>query len=376
MLDPLPDETIGGIVVDLPHVDLNTVSLVSYRLRAIALPFLFRSLKLTYPKGYDGQKILSQLNGLAKNKPILSQVRELIFACPRYPFALVDYASSKKEPMLTAYTVAPHVLSLPFPNLRQVSLIDLPLDNAFLVALINLATRREIELNMKDCQRSDDASPISAFELRIVSLTATPDARHGRVLGTHQSAIYHLIPASSCHVHHLSLGPEIGDIINRLLQTKFNSLRSLELRGSHEETSGTFPSTLSKLLRHLGSLNKLRLSAVMTVDPEILFQGASDPPHYNFLAASYQTCRILLPNNAVTTLHCPAVRYTNDITANQERDILTIVDEGIRRNKKPLYQLEIPISDREADRILMSLARTCSEFLKSLIIHIPGYVSL
>ena len=44
MLNQLPNETIGKLVANLLHVDLKRLSLVSYRIRAITLPFLFRSL--------------------------------------------------------------------------------------------------------------------------------------------------------------------------------------------------------------------------------------------------------------------------------------------------------------------------------------------
>jgi hypothetical protein len=112
--------------------------------------------------------------------------------------------------MLPAYTVAPHVLLLlQFPDLYRVSLAD-PLDNAFLMALSNLATRREIELNITHCHLAVDVSSVSAFELRIATLTAMRDARD--VLRTYQGSIYQVTSASSCHLHYLSLGSEIGNI--------------------------------------------------------------------------------------------------------------------------------------------------------------------
>ena len=65
MLNQLPNETISKIVANLLHVDLKRLSLVSYRIRAITLPFLFRSLVFICPEGYYGKKTLLRLKGLA-----------------------------------------------------------------------------------------------------------------------------------------------------------------------------------------------------------------------------------------------------------------------------------------------------------------------
>ena len=59
MLNQLSNETISKIVPNLLHVDLKRFFLVSYRIRAITVPFLFRSLVFICPEGYNGQKIPS-----------------------------------------------------------------------------------------------------------------------------------------------------------------------------------------------------------------------------------------------------------------------------------------------------------------------------
>ena len=71
-----------------------------------------------------------------------------------------------------ALTVTPYTLLLPLPNLHRLSLDNIPLDNAFLLALVYLARRRDIELYLKRCQVFIDTTPVSAFELRVVTFAA------------------------------------------------------------------------------------------------------------------------------------------------------------------------------------------------------------
>jgi hypothetical protein len=170
MLNQLPDELISAIVTDLQHVDLKSLSLVSYRLRGVVLPFLFRSLKFNCPAEYGGQGApLQQLQGLADSEPILSQVRELTLCGEEESI----YACVGRKPTLEAYPFISYMLSLPFPNLRRISFATLLLDGVFLQFLVNLSTRKDTELDIIRCQLCVDTSPASAFELRITTLTTT-----------------------------------------------------------------------------------------------------------------------------------------------------------------------------------------------------------
>ena len=55
----------------------------------------------------------------------------------------------------------------------DLKLNSIPLENAFLLALVNLARRRDIELYLTRCQVFIDTTPVSAFKLRIVTFAAT-----------------------------------------------------------------------------------------------------------------------------------------------------------------------------------------------------------
>lgn len=335
MLDQLPSDTLGKVIANLLHVDLKSLSLVSYRLRAITLPFLFRSPIFICPDGHDGQEALLRLKGLAARKPILPLVHRLtISGKPLSSTFLRPPPLDRRRPLM-AYTVTPYIISLPFPNLRRLSLNDLPLDNAFLLALIDLATRKEIELYLTRCRISIDPRPITAFELRIVTFAAMRGVVSDSI-GSHRDIVYNIISASSRHLRTLGLCSDLLDPIDRLLQIKFDSLRILQLHGAPIHTGRIFSSTLSKVLRHLGSLDKLILWQGLMVDPEILFEGAPDPPHYNSLDASYQVCRMLVPNNTVTSLHCRcSILEELEITKGEERKLIAIIEEGLPRNRKP-----------------------------------------
>ena len=110
------------------------------------------------------------------------------------------------------------------------------------------------------------------------------------------------------------------------------------------------------------------------MDPEIFLKGASGPPHYNALDASYQICRILVPNNMVASLHCRKL-CKDKVIKDEERELIPMIEEGLRKNQKPLQELEIAVCRGEEDRILASLTTICSGSLKSLHLHIPICVS-
>ena len=373
MLDRLPIEMISTIVANLLHVDLKSLSLVSYRLRAITLPFLFRTLKFTRPAAYDDQETLFRLKSLATNETILCQVHRVTISGEHRSSTYTRRFEKKRE--FPACTVTPYMLSLPFPNLRRLWLADLSLDNTFLLALIDLATRRDVELSITRCQLSIDVTLVSALELHIVAFAATREIRScGDVARIQANNIYHIISASSRHLRHLNLASQLLDLIDRLLQVKFDSLQILQLYESLMGISRIPPSTLSKFLRQLGPLDKLILSPTMRVVPEILFDGVSKPPKYNSLEASYQVCRILLPNNTVASLCCRNL-FGHGTTMDEERELIPIIEEGLRKNQKPLRKLEIAAYGQEEDRILVSLAGICVESLKSLHLHITICVS-
>ena len=92
------------------------------------------------------------------------------------------------------------------PNLHRLSLDNISLDNAFLLALVNLARRRDVELYLTRCQVFIDMTPVFAFELRIVTFAATREDIYGDVPRTNEDTIYHIISASSRHLRHLGLG--------------------------------------------------------------------------------------------------------------------------------------------------------------------------
>ena len=48
-----------------------------------------------------------------------------------------------------------------------------------------------------------------------------------------------------------------------------------------------------------------------------------------------------------------------------------MIEEGLRKNQKPLQELEIAVCGGEEDRILASLTTICSGSLESLCLHIP-----
>jgi hypothetical protein len=363
MLDQLPDELISAIVTDLQCVGLKSLSLVSHRLRGIVVPFLFRSLKFDWQaEKDDGQNAPLQLQDLAVSKPLLSQVHEVTLwgGAPWGPSCFGC------KPTLAAYSVVSYLLSLPFSNLRRLSFATIPLYGSLLPLLFKLATRRDTELNMIRCQLCHDTSPASAFELRITTLTATGPRMSERPLFP-KGSLYHIISASSFHLRCLSLDSQFVDPIDRLLQIKFKALRIFQLYQDPLMPSRIAPLTLSKLLRHLGSLDKLALSPQLTLDPEALLEGASEPPLYDILDVSCQACRILLPDNVVTTLYCrpPDLRCGLD----HNRAIIPMIEEGLKQNKKPLHEFMTTVWDQEEARTLTSLASICSESLRSLHIH-------
>jgi hypothetical protein len=374
MLDQLPNELIRTTVSNLLHVDLKSLSLVSHWLRGITLPFLFRSLEFTHLTDCDDQDTHLRLTGLAASKTIHPYVHAVKISGEHRSNTDLSPPPFDMERTLAVSTITPYTLFLLFPNLRDLWL-DVPLDNTNILALVNLATRVDIELFITRCQMIIDVAPVSAFELRIVSLYAARDFEpYSDALRVHASNIYHIISASSRHLRHLALGLKLFDIIDRLLQIKFDSLHILQLDEQPTDTIRVSPSTLSKFLRQLGPLDKLILSPSMMVDPEILFEGASEPPHYNSLEASYQVCRILLPNNTVASLRCHSL-LGQEISKSEERELVPIIEDGLRKNQKPLHELEIAICGQEEDRILASLASVCSASLKSLHVHIPISVS-
>ena len=110
------------------------------------------------------------------------------------------------------------------------------------------------------------------------------------------------------------------------------------------------------------------------MDPEIFLKGASGPPHYNSLEASYHVCSILVPDNTVASLRCHNL-YKDEIIKDEERELIPMIEEVLRKNQEPLQELEIAICGGEEDRILASLTTVCSGSLKSLHLHIPICVS-
>ena len=87
-------------------------------------------------------------------------------------------------------------------------------------------------------------TPVSAFELPVVTFAAMREKIYDGVPGINKDTIYHIISTSSRHLHHLGLGSQLFDLIDRLLPIKFDSLRILQLEGPPEYTSRIYPSTL------------------------------------------------------------------------------------------------------------------------------------
>ena len=172
MLNQLPNEMIGKIVANLPHVDLKRLSLVSYRICAITLPFLFHSLMFICPKGYHGKKTLLRLKGLAASNSVLPLVHRVTMSGSIHHMFLSPPPFNQSQPLM-ALTVTPYTLLLPLPNLHCLLLDNILLDNAFLLAHVNLARRRDIELYLTHCQVFIDTTPVSAFELHVVTFAAT-----------------------------------------------------------------------------------------------------------------------------------------------------------------------------------------------------------
>ena len=110
------------------------------------------------------------------------------------------------------------------------------------------------------------------------------------------------------------------------------------------------------------------------VDPEIFLKGASGPPRYSSLEASYHVCRVLVSNNTVASLHCRNL-CKEEIIKDEERELIPMIEGGLRKNQKPLQEHEIAICGGEEDTILVSLTTICSGNLKSLRRHIPICVS-
>ena len=90
------------------------------------------------------------------------------------------------------------------------------------------------------------------------------------------------------------------------------------------------------------------------VDREIFLKGASEPPHYNSLESSYRVCRILVPNTMVASLRCRNL-CKDEIIKDEERELIPMIEEGLRKYQKPLQELEIAVCGGEEARILASL---------------------
>ena len=208
MLNQLPNETIGKIVANLLHVDLKRLSLVSYRICAITLPFLFHSLMFICPEGYYGKKTLLHPKGLAASNSVLPLVHRVTMSGSIHHTFLSPPPFDQFQPLM-ALTVTPYTLLLLLLNLHCLSLNNILLDNAFLLALINLARRRDIELYLTCCQVFIDKMPVSTFKLHIITFTATQENIYDDVPRTNEDTISYIISASSRHLHHLGLGSQL-----------------------------------------------------------------------------------------------------------------------------------------------------------------------
>ena len=109
-------------------------------------------------------------------------------------------------------------------------------------------------------------------------------------------------------------------------------------------------------------------------DPEIFLKGASGPPHYSSLEASYHICRVLVSNNAVASLRCRNL-CKEEYIKDEERELITMIEGGLRKNQKLLQEHGNAVCGAEEDRILASLTTICSGSLKPLRLHIPICVS-
>ena len=110
------------------------------------------------------------------------------------------------------------------------------------------------------------------------------------------------------------------------------------------------------------------------VDPEIFLMGASGPPRYSSLEASYHVCRVLVSNNTVASLRCHNL-CKEEIIKDEEWELIPMIERGLRKNQKPLQEHEIAVCGGEEDTILASLTTRCSGSLKSLRFHIPICIS-
>ena len=77
-----------------------------------------------------------------------------------------------------------------------------------------------------------------------------------------------------------------------------------------------------------------------------------------------------MPNNTVASLRCRNL-CKHEIMKDEERELIPMVEGGLRKNQKPLQELEIAVCGGEEVRILASLTTTCSGSLESLRLHIP-----
>ena len=68
-----------------------------------------------------------------------------------------------------------------------------------------------------------DTTPVSAFELRVVTFAAMREKIYDGVPGINEGTIYHIISTSYHHLRHLGLGSQLLNLIDRLLPIKFDS---------------------------------------------------------------------------------------------------------------------------------------------------------
>ena len=106
--------------------------------------------------------------GLAASKPVLPLVHRVTMPGSICHMFLSPPPFNQYQPLM-ALTVTPYTLLVLLPNLYHLSLDNILVDNAFHLALVNLARRRDIELYLTCCQVFIDTTPVSAFELRIVT---------------------------------------------------------------------------------------------------------------------------------------------------------------------------------------------------------------
>ena len=63
------------------------------------------------------------------------------------------------------------------------------------------------------------------------------------------------------------------------------------------------------------------------VDPENFLKGASGPPHYSSLEASYHVCRFLVSNNAVASPCCRNL-CKEEIIKDEEQELIPMIEGG------------------------------------------------